>query len=446
MTHRFIKVVGATLVAIGMLVGGCSSKGKQAAQLPLTSEQKQLNLESFDMVWNTIKAKHFDPKLNGADWEGAKTELRPKIEQAKNMNEARAVLGDLIGRLKQTHFGIIPAEAYNDLPGAKKADGSKADENGTSGIQVRVADGLPVVWKLDPESSAAAAGVGTGWQIVSVDGKKISKLLDRLKNLEIEESMKTVYQSMSIQRAMQGAIGETRTVVFRDGSNALVTKAISMQSPSGTAAVFGNMPKIYVRMESKEIVPKIGYISLNAFFDPMNVNNKYKAAIEQFEKADGLIIDLRGNPGGIGAMAMGLGGYLVNKDNQKLGEMVTRDAKFNFLLNPQPTTFDGPLAVLVDEMSMSTSEIFAGGLQDLGRARIFGIQTPGAALPSTIEKLPNGDGFQYAFANYISFKGQPLEGKGVEPDEIIPLHRDVLLAGRDPVIEAAIGWIGCEKK
>ena len=294
MTHRFIKVVGATLVAIGMLVGGCSSKGKQAAQLPLTSEQKQLNLESFDMVWNTIKAKHFDPKLNGADWEGAKTELRPKIEQAKNMNEARAVLGDLIGRLKQTHFGIIPAEAYNDLPGAKKADGSKADENGTSGIQVRVADGLPVVWKLDPESSAAAAGVGTGWQIVSVDGKKISKLLDRLKDLEIEESMKTVYQSMSIQRAMQGAIGETRTVVFRDGSNALVTKAISMQSPSGTAAVFGNMPKIYVRMESKEIVPKIGYISLNAFFDPMNVNNKYKAAIEQFEKADGLIRSLPG--------------------------------------------------------------------------------------------------------------------------------------------------------
>ena len=83
---------------------------------------------------------------------------------------------------------------------------------------------------------------------------------------------------------------------------------------------------------------------------------------------------------------------------------------------------------------------------DLKRARVFGVKTPGAALPSTIEVLPNGDRFQYAFANYISANGKPLEGLGVEPDVEIPLTRRALLDGRDPAIEAALSWIRSAKK
>jgi carboxyl-terminal processing protease len=95
----------------------------------------------------------------------------------------------------------------------------------------------------------------------------------------------------------------------------------------------------------------------------------------------------------------------------------------------------------VDEISISTAEILAGGLQDLGRARVFGSRSAGAALPSAIERLPNGDGFQYAFANYVRTGGQPLEGRGVLPDVEAPLTREALLAGRDPALEAALTWI-----
>jgi carboxyl-terminal processing protease len=92
-------------------------------------------------------------------------------------------------------------------------------------------------------------------------------------------------------------------------------------------------------------------------------------------------------------------------------------------------------------LSMSTSEIFAGGMKDIGRARVFGTATPGAALPSAIERLPNGDGFQYAFANYISAGGKALEGLGVQPDEVVGYDASELRAGRDPVVEAAVKWI-----
>jgi carboxyl-terminal processing protease len=83
----------------------------------------------------------------------------------------------------------------------------------------------------------------------------------------------------------------------------------------------------------------------------------------------------------------------------------------------------------------------AGGLQDLRRAQVFGTRTAAAALPSVIERLPNGDGFQYAVANYISEGGKPLEGLGVKPDLEIKLTRAALLSGHDPVLDAALDWI-----
>ena len=137
----------------------------------------------------------------------------------------------------------------------------------------------------------------------------------------------------------------------------------------------------------------------------------------------------------------------MNEPDLKLGTMITRDGSINFVLNPRPEPYTGPVAVLVDELSMSTSEILAGGLKDLGRARIFGTQDAGgAALPSRVDVLPNGDGFQYAFANYISVGGKPLEGLGVIPDvEVIPT-RAALLAGRDPAVDAAAEWIKGQKK
>ena len=100
----------------------------------------------------------------------------------------------------------------------------------------------------------------------------------------------------------------------------------------------------------------------------------------------------------------------------------------------------------MDGASASTSEIMAEGLKDLGRARIFGTRTAAAALPSVFEKLPNGDGFQYAIANYISEGGKPLEGLGVTPDVETPITRAALLEGKDPPLDAAVAWIESQKQ
>ena len=106
-----------------------------------------------------------------------------------------------------------------------------------------------------------------------------------------------------------------------------------------------------------------------------------------------------------------------------LGEMETRDSTLKFIIFPRAETYAGPLAILVDDRSASTTEILAAGLQDLHRARIFGVRTAGAALPSDIVRLPNGDGFQYPQALYVSANGEVLEGAGVTPDVVLRKHR-----------------------
>ena len=140
-------------------------------------------------------------------------------------------------------------------------------------------------------------------------------------------------------------------------------------------------------------------------------------------------------------MAMGMASGFVDRSGERLGTLYLRDSKLSFVITPRPGVFSGPLAILVDDTSASTSEIFAGGLKDLKRARLFGTRTAAAALPSAIEMLPNGDGFQYAMANYISEGGKPLEGLGVTPDVETPLSRTALLAGKDPALDAALEWI-----
>ena len=161
----------------------------------------------------------------------------------------------------------------------------------------------------------------------------------------------------------------------------------------------------------------------------------------------------RGNPGGLAALIMGISGHFFT-ERLTLGVMKTRDAELRFVTNPRLVNasgdrvppFGGPVAILVDGMSGSASECFAGGMQSLGRARVFGQPSMGQALPALFDRLPNGDLLIHAYGDFVTSDGRRLEGRGVIPDESQPLRRDDLLAGRDRPLEAALDWIDREKK
>jgi carboxyl-terminal processing protease len=403
----------------------------------LTPEQRRLNIDSFEYVWKTVHDKHWQAKPGGLDWQAVHDELRPAIEKADSMDAARAVIGDMLGRLHQTHFGIIPAELYSSIDNGHSRGGES-----TTGMDIRVVGTQALVTSLQAGSSAARGGVRPGWQILKVGDLDLDLVIEKLDESYAKSTLRDLIARRTVMSRLEGKTGESLEVEFLDGRDQRVHKTLLQEKPKGTLAQFGYLYPAHVWFDSSKVGGgNIGYVSFNMFLDPARLMNLFAEAVQSCAKCDGFVIDLRGNPGGIGVMAMGMAGWFIDKPDQLLGTLYMRDTTLKFIVNPRVNTFAGPVAVLVDGASASTSEIMAGGMKDLGRARIFGTRTAAAALPSVLELLPNGDGFQYAIANYISEGGQPLEGLGVTPDVETPLTRKALLDGKDPALDAAIAWI-----
>lgn len=404
----------------------------------LTPEQRKLNIDSFEKVWQTVRDKHWDPRTNGVDWQAVHDELRPKIEAAKTTAEAREVLSGMLGRLHQTHFGIISGDVYSDLE-------SGAGGQETPGLDLRVLGGHAVVTAVDAGSSAEKHGIRPGWEIVGIEGKPLAPALRKIQ----EEFAKSTLLELRLTRAvldrLRGNGGTPVHVDLLDASDRTVAFDLERGEPRGKLVAFGNLPAQHVWAEWRKVRPDVGYVAFNMFMDAELISKTMQDALEACHECKGFVIDIRGNPGGIGGIATGVAGWFVDQKGLQLGTMKTRTATLNFAVFPRPTPFRGALAVLIDGNSASTSEILAGGLQDIHRARLFGTRTAGAALPSVIERLPNGDGFQYAIANYVSEGGKPLEGVGAIPDVEAPLTRRGLIEGRDAPLDAALAWIGKQK-
>ncbi len=401
-------------------------------------------LATFDTAWAIVARTHWDTTYNGVNWRAVRDELRPKAEGAKNTGELRAVLSDMVGRLRQSHFSIIPRE----ISDATTASSSKAsDHSGTTGAALRFVDGVMIVSLVPKSSAAARAGVKPGWRLELVNGCPIAPRLATLAALEPRRASLTAYGLTS--QMLSGPVGDTVRATFRDGDGKARTVAIERQKEPGTLAKFGNLPPIPSSLTFERVQQDgktIGIIHFNIWMPVLSA--QFDAAIDSLRGSDGIILDVRGNFGGVGGMSMGIAGHFLDS-SQTIGTMVQRGAALKFVANPRfvdtrnqrVKPFAGPLAIVVDELSISTTEIFAAGMKELGRARIIGSQTAGQALPSVPERLPNGDILYHAIADFTSPTGKSIEGPGVVPDEKAPLTVKALLSGKDPARDAALAWI-----
>ena len=398
--------------------------------------------ETFDRAWTIVRDTHFDPGMNGLDWEAVRVELRPRAAAASNAGELRAVIREMLGRLGQSHFALLASSL--DSPGADPVDAS-----GDPGFDIRLSGRDILVTSVAPGGGAAGARVRTGWRVVSVDGVPVSRLLDTLDPAAPERLVK-VEAWRAIENRLRGAPGSSALLTFEDGDGRPVSLAVPRRPEGGEPVTIGNLPTMYVRVEAeKHRTPGGGVAGLIRFNVWMPaVDARFQRAVDEFRTADGMVLDLRGNPGGLAAMMMGISGHFVT-ERLPLGVMKTRDAELRFVANPRLVSadglrvepFGGPVAILVDAMSGSATECFAGGMQAIKRARVFGETSMGQALPALFDKLPNGDVLIHAYGDFVTADGTRLEGRGVVPDEMVALRRADLLAARDAPLEAALAWI-----
>jgi len=423
----------------GVLVGAVVL----AAAVALPSAQSQpfsaKASETFEAAWKIIRDSHFDPKMNGVDWQAVRTELGPRAAQARNDSELRDVIQSMLARLGLSHFALIPSSG----------DGvATLDLGGDPGLDVRLVGADLIVTRVDPQGGAAASGVRPGWRLLSIEGMPTAELLSRLPEA-MPGRLRQVEAWRLVENRVRGPRGSRAALMFDDGARDLAV-AVERRAEAGQPATVGNLPTMYVQFDASEHrTPRgstVGVIAFNVWMPA--VDAQFQRAIDRFRNADAIVVDLRGNPGGLAAMIMGISGHFLT-ERQPLGTMKTRESELKFTANPRLVSaagervapFSGPVAVLVDGMTGSASECFAGGLQSLKRARVFGQTSMGQALPAFFDKLPNGDVLIHATGDFVTADGTRLEGRGVVPDEIVVLERSALLAGRDPTLAAALAWV-----
>jgi carboxyl-terminal processing protease len=367
-----------------------------------------------------------------------RSELRPKAERAASADEVRDVIREMLARLGRSHFALLSAEAGAEtLPG-----------EATVPFEARLAPAGALVTRVH-RGAEAAAGARPGDVILSIDGWTVPRS-DRATGSDAR--IRQFNEWRALNRALHGDPGSAARLRLRGPDGVEREVSATRRLEPGQLVSFGNLQRLRVHVESREVrTPagrRAGLIAFNLWMPA--INGPVASAVDTYRDAEALIIDLRGNPGGLADMIRGVAGHLFTEP-AILGRMRTRavEQALEFKANPRRATadgrtvepFGGPVAILVDELTASTSECFAGALQSLGRARVFGRQTTGQALPSLTKRLPTGDALMYAIGDFETAAGRPIEGAGVIPDEPIVLLPTTLAGSRDPDLEAALGWI-----
>ena len=460
MSRNFLSLVGiafATGAILAAARGQATPPSAPAlADAPSASSadpaQRARNVATFDAMWTTVRDSHWDPERVGASWDAVRAELLPKAESSTSRDELRAVLMDALARLGQSHFTIIPGELSTAAPGA--AELREGRSGATLWFAPRAGDAGAwdaIVVSVESGSSAASAGIAPGMRVLRIGDRELGTLLPPGDGLER-------YQRASVAAALaSGEPGTTATWRIEPLDGEPRDVEVTYEADTRPQAKFASLPPMPTELTSRRLEEKdlkrwgaadreIGIISFNIWLIP--VARPFDQAIDSLRTADGIVIDLRGNPGGIGAMAMGIAGHFT-AEPVSLGEMRTRDTTLSFVTNPRRSStagtavepYAGPVAILVDDASASTTEIFAGGMQHIGRAKVFGHRTAGAALPAMMTPLPNGDVFLHAFADYRLPDDTALEASGVRPDNAQPYDRAAYAREGDPALAEAVRWI-----
>jgi carboxyl-terminal processing protease len=441
---------------------------KPSGEPVLTDQQKRH--KAFEIVWQTVNERFYDRNFGGVDWLQVRKRYEPLVAAATSDTQAHLLLQQMINELHQSHFVVIPPESIPRFVPPKKSDSQRhlggdqedevsEDENADDtdlamlldkgnpelteklstgiGIEVRIVDRAVVITRINRGSSAARAGLLPGFVIKKANSVLLDQAIARFESNPI---WKDLLRSEMPRVVLAGFINGPADTMVRlsiiDRRNRHRTVVVKRERlPGEMTPGIGNLPPLYTEFESRVLRGGIGYIRFDAFVPAMM--RKVCAALRSMHDAPALIIDLRGNQGGLLGMLSGLSGLLETK-LIALGAMQTRSGSSPLYAFPQRDPYLGGIAILIDGSTESAAEMFASALQENGRAVIVGERSAGNTLPSAIIKLPTGALFQYGWANFQTTAGKTLEGNGVVPDVSVKLRRQQLLAGVDPQLAGAI--------
>jgi carboxyl-terminal processing protease len=395
---------------------------------PATSLSAEQRLRAFDFVWSTIETRYYDPRFNGVDWRGVGEKYRPLALAASDDEAFWDVLDRMTGELHDAHTRV-------ESP--RRVALRNSDESVTLGFMFEPVEGQLAITSVNTESDAWWAGVRPGMTLVAIGGEPAATAYARLRADVRHDSTDRATHLQAVRKLVAGMAGTKVAFTFAraDGTH--------------FDAVLARHKLAYHPTEMHRVLPSgYGYIRFSRW--NLTLTARALAAVESLKEAPGLIIDLRGNPGGsVHAVNMMLARFFTTRT--ELGRATTRSGEpVSILLGAlqviqlhrevdgDPDAYRGPVVILVNGQSASGSELFAGSMQAVGRAKIVGQPSCGCLLGFLgYARVPGGADLAYSEVGFVLSNGRKVEGEGVIPDDPVPLTLSDLRLGRDRTLEEA---------
>ncbi len=352
-----------------------ASTAEPPAAATSSPQQEQADFQIFWEAWQTLKAEYY-----GND-----------LPDAKNL-AYNAFRGVLFG-LEDQFTSFVPPQAAKIIEenstGSFSGIGAVVNLNRQRVLQiVRVYAGSP----------AEKSGLKAGDLITKVDGNQM-----------IGDDIDT---QVSKVRGPEGS-KVTLTIVRGEDQpfDVEVTRA-----------------KIEIKLVESKMIGDVAYVSLSSFTSTTTAS-ELEAAIQQLLKNNptGLILDLRGNPGGFLDQAIAVANIFL-KDGVVLYERNKAGDERVFRSDNDGIAQDIPMVVLVDGGSASASEIVAGAIQDRGRGKLIGVKSFGKGSVQQINRLSDGSQLRVTIAHWFTPNNRGIHGQGLEPDITVA-------AGDDPAVD-----------
>ena len=286
------------------------------------------------------------------------------------------------------------------------------------GATVDMVEGQLVIVRPLPGSPAEKAGLKTGDVVLAVDGASLEG--------------KTVTEAITLIRGPKGSV--VRLLIEREGTSEPFVVLVKRDRV--------DLPVV----ETRVLDGRVAYLKLTEFnaVSPGRVRDGLDDLMR--EKPVGLILDLRGNPGGFLQSAVDVASEFFPRDTLLLTEEERGKPTEAFRARRAGAATTIPLAVLIDVGSASASEIVAGAIQENGRGTLVGATTYGKGSVQNAHTLSDGSGLRVTVAKWYLPSGRNLDGNGLEPDIAVERTAEDVAADRDPQLDAARAFLLAKDK
>ncbi len=448
---------------------GCQTAdtSKEAVATTENSEElspfAKISEETMDEMIKIIREKHFSTDTVMTDWDAVRAKHRPAVIASKNVNQLTRALTQIVDEIKHSHVGILPPEnketidRLNAIARGEKVEPIVEEEisyepppadfpktaPGEVGMRIgRTTAGKLRVITVQPGSTAEKANIKVGDEVISIaSGAQMLPAAAAAMPSNANAPWFTITQMM-----LSGRSGTKVNVVIKN-SEGKERKLRLTRRPNGLSwCKLGVMPPEAGGYMSFMNEDKIGYIAFTPCMPSQIVNCRKDIRKFAKEGMKGLVLDFRGNPGGLGIMTPSILGCLITEKTTWLYE-INKFRTSPSVAYPQKDPYLGPVAVLTDNGSASSSEMISAGIKDTGRGATFGQNTAGSCLGSNFIELKSEFRLQTVLSDCRRLNGKPLEKDGVEPTEEVLLDDASVASGKDPVFDVAVEYINrCNAK